>query len=147
MDTSGPAAESEVVAPSSGSSSSSSSSMETEAEDDEEAALAAALALSMQGNTSTATPTDKSAGEFIGAGLPPTFTGMYEIHSVVTHKGASCDSGHYIGWVRKEPGSDIWWCYNDAKVTEVKTSDILLLKGGGDRDTAYLVFYRFKEKK
>ena len=30
-------------------------------------------------------------------GLPASFTGQYELHSMVTHKGRSADSGHYIG--------------------------------------------------
>ena len=53
--------------------------------------------------------------------------------------------GHYIGWVRQEPGSDIWWKYDDDKVTQVGTAEILDLKGGGDWHTAYLAFYRLKE--
>lgn len=81
----------------------------------------------------------------IGDGLPEGFSGLYELHGIVSHKGRSADSGHYIGWVRQAPGSDMWWCYDDAKVTEVRTDSILLLKGGGDRDMAYLTFYRFKD--
>ena len=34
-----------------------------------------------------------------GGGLPDDFLGLYELHSMVTHKGRSADSGHYIGWV------------------------------------------------
>lgn len=73
------------------------------------------------------------------------FTGEYELMGVVTHKGRSADSGHYIGWVRQGPGSDYWWRYDDDIVTEVATAEILNLKGGGDWHTAYLNFYRFKE--
>jgi ubiquitin carboxyl-terminal hydrolase 14 len=69
---------------------------------------------------------------------------LYELHSIVTHKGREADSGHYIGWVRQEAGSDFWWKYDDADVTEVSTQDILALSGGGDRDMSYLTFYRFK---
>jgi ubiquitin carboxyl-terminal hydrolase 14 len=54
-------------------------------------------------------------------------------------------AGHYIGWVRQEPGSNVWWKYDDDKVTQVGTAEILELKGGGDWHTAYLTFYRFKE--
>ena len=36
-----------------------------------------------------------------GGGLPEDFLGLYELHSMVTHKGRSADSGHYIGWVRE----------------------------------------------
>lgn len=81
----------------------------------------------------------------VGKGVPAGFRGIYELHGIVTHKGRSADSGHYIGWVRQSPGSSYWWCFNDDKVTEVRTEDILLLRGGGDREMAYLNFYRFKE--
>jgi ubiquitin carboxyl-terminal hydrolase 14 len=73
--------------------------------------------------------------------------GSYELHSLVTHKGRAADSGHYIGWVRQESGSDYWWKYDDNTVTETTTTEILLLKGGGDKDIAYLTFYRYKDYK
>ena len=60
----------------------------------------------------------------------------------MTHKGRSADSGHYIGWARKEEGSDQWFQFNDDKVSECSTADVLRLSGGGDHDTAYLNFYR-----
>ena len=59
---------------------------------------------------------------------------------VVTHKGRSADSGHYIGWVHK--GGDEWIQYDDDIVSRCSTEDILQLKGGGDWHTAYLCFYR-----
>lgn len=36
---------------------------------------------------------------------------------MVTHKGASADSGHYMGWTRKEEGyvpsgEEEWWHFN-----------------------------------
>ena len=80
-----------------------------------------------------------------GSGLPADFSGEYELMGVVTHKGRSADSGHYIGWVRQAPGSDYWWKYDDDIVTEITTPEILNLKGGGDWHTAYLNFYRYKE--
>ena len=76
-----------------------------------------------------------------------SFAGQYELHSIVTHKGRSADSGHYIGWARQEPGSDYWWKYDDEVVTETTTEEVMKLKGGGDRDIAYLMFYRFKDFK
>ena len=71
-------------------------------------------------------------------------SGVYELQGVVTHKGRSADSGHYIGWVRQEPGSSYWWKFDDDKVTEVRTTEVMDLKGGGDWHTAYLNIYRFK---
>ena len=72
------------------------------------------------------------------------FSGHYELMGVVTHKGRSADSGHYIGWVRQHPGSNFWWKFDDEKVSEVSTSEILKLCGG-DSHLAYLNIYRFKE--
>lgn len=33
-------------------------------------------------------------------------TGNYQLIAVVTHKGRSSDSGHYVGWVHR--GGDDW---------------------------------------
>lgn len=81
-----------------------------------------------------------------GEGIPSSCKGYYELHSLVSHKGRSADSGHYIGWVRDQPGSDVWWKFDDDKVTMVPngTEDILALSGGGDSDMCYLSFYRFR---
>ncbi len=136
-------------------------------DEDEDAILQAALAMSvgqdsslpplppspLVASASVASPEVASASsavsvvepEFIGSALPTGFTGLYELHSIVSHKGRGADSGHYIGWVRQSPGSQFWWKYDDDKVSEVDTEEILNLKGGGDRDLVYLVFYRFKE--
>lgn len=73
------------------------------------------------------------------------FSGQYELMGVVTHKGRSADSGHYMSWVRQHPGSNFWWKFDDEKVSEVTTSEILDLKGGADWHIAYLNIYRFKE--
>lgn len=139
-------------------------------DEDEALALAQALQMSMGGEPATTEekeavpapvsgekadgsdagklPYEASSGPVeLGNGLPLGFTGQYELHAVVTHKGRSADSGHYIGWVRQSPGSTFWWCYNDDVVTEVRTEDILKLGGGGDRDMAYLNFYRFRDVK
>lgn len=67
-------------------------------------------------------------------------TGNYQLVGVVTHKGRSADGGHYIGWVHGS--GDIWHQYDDDIVSQVKTEDILNLKGGGDWHTAYLCLYR-----
>jgi ubiquitin carboxyl-terminal hydrolase 14 len=127
-----------------------------EEEDDEATALAAALAMSVEGQSSSATTAAAAAATAaitaaappappaFGAGLPDDFTGQYELMGVVTHKGRDADSGHYIGWVRQDPGSKYWWKYDDDTVTEVLTEEIMGLKGGGDWHTAYLNFYRFK---
>lgn len=67
-------------------------------------------------------------------------TGNYQLIGVVTHKGRSADGGHYIGWVHAS--GDDWMQCDDDIVTNVKTEDILALRGGGDWHTAYLCLYR-----
>ena len=113
----------------------------------------AAIAFSLSGELPPPPPTSASAPasasssssspvSAFGPGAPADFLGYYELAAVVTHKGRSADSGHYIGWARKEEGSDQWFQFNDDKVSECSTADVLRLSGGGDHDTAYLNFYR-----
>ncbi len=98
--------------------------------------LAAALAMSKGGGSAAAT-------QSAGYGLPADFQGHYELFAVVTHIGRSANSGHYMGWVRREKGSEDWLRFNDSDVDDCKTVDIKDLDGGtGDNDMVYLAFYR-----
>lgn len=114
---------------------------------DDAEALEAAMALSMGNDIIPNASASPAAPSIFGAGIPSDFTGLYELHSVLTHKGRSADSGHYMSYVRQAPGSDMWFKYDDDKVSEVGTPEILRLKGGGDCDMAYLCFYRCKESR
>ena len=69
-------------------------------------------------------------------------TGLYELRGVITHQGASADSGHYTSFVkkagRKDPATGKlkeedgkWWWFNDDKVSEVDVDRIESLSGGG----------------
>ena len=69
-------------------------------------------------------------------------SGLYELRGVVTHQGASADSGHYTSYVKKRGEVDPvsgkrgdedgkWWWFNDDKVSEVEGDRIDLLSGGG----------------
>ena len=73
----------------------------------------------------------------LGTGID---TGAYKLVGVVTHKGRSAESGHYVGWTHFK--DDDWVEYDDAVTSHVKTHDILQLSGGGDWHTAYVLFYR-----
>ena len=80
--------------------------IDMEVDDDEDAeALRAALAMSVGAEVPPPAPVSASSTSPspFGMGVPDTFNGMYELHSVVTHKGRSADSGHYIGWTRQAP--------------------------------------------
>ncbi|KAI8074680.1 hypothetical protein BC940DRAFT_231172 [Gongronella butleri] len=70
-------------------------------------------------------------------------SGLYELCAVLTHIGRSADSGHYIGWVKKD--HDEWHKFDDDKVSVVRDADIEKLAGGGDGHTAYIVLYRAKQ--
>ena len=65
---------------------------------------------------------------------------------MITHQGASADSGHYTAYVKKQgklvddanaPGGKRheedgkWWWFNDDKVSEVEAEKIETLAGGG----------------
>lgn len=125
-------------------------------EDDED--LSNAIAMSMQDNPETSGGAAASSGsdevissKEIGVGLPDDFRGLYELFAVVTHKGRSSSSGHYMAWIRQgEPGSsdrdgsDTWLVFDDDEVSQCTTEHVLRLKGGGDDHMAYLLFYRAK---
>lgn len=80
---------------------------------------------------------DKELYRQHGVGLD---TGDYELVGVVTHKGRSADGGHYLGWVHAS--GDDWIQCDDEYCTQVKTDDVLALRGGGDWHTAYINIYR-----
>ncbi|KAJ1301480.1 hypothetical protein OPQ81_008737 [Rhizoctonia solani] len=80
---------------------------------------------------------------------------LFELTAIVTHKGASADGGHYIGWVRKsaletldesapEGDKEEWYKFDDDKVSVVNREKISTLDGGGEDSTAYLLLYRAK---
>jgi len=71
-------------------------------------------------------------------------TGLYELVAVITHKGRTADSGHYVAWVRET--TDMWLKYDDEDVSPVNEEEIKKLKGGGDWHMAYLLLYRSKNQ-
>ena len=83
-------------------------------------------------------------------------TGLYELRGVVTHQGASADSGHYTAYVKKE-GKVIdektgkreddgkWWWFNDDRVSEVDNEKVETLSGGGETHSALILLYRAVE--
>ncbi|KAH6630074.1 hypothetical protein B0J18DRAFT_487916 [Chaetomium sp. MPI-SDFR-AT-0129] len=80
-------------------------------------------------------------------------SGIYELRAVVTHQGASADSGHYTAYVKKTGHKDPvtgkvgeedgnWWWFNDDKVTEVTADKIDALAGGGESHSALILLYK-----
>ncbi|KAH8376986.1 hypothetical protein KR093_002549, partial [Drosophila rubida] len=66
-------------------------------------------------------------------------SGFYSLKAVLTHKGRSSSSGHYVAWVRSS--GDVWFKFDDDDVTSVTTDEILRLSGGGDWHCAYVLLY------
>ncbi|KXZ51706.1 hypothetical protein GPECTOR_11g155 [Gonium pectorale] len=75
------------------------------------------------------------------AATTKAMTGKYELAGVVTHKGRTADSGHYVAWV-KQPSDGTWVCFDDEKLTVRTEEEVLQLSGGGDWHMAYLLVYR-----
>ncbi|KAI3868566.1 hypothetical protein MKX03_003786 [Papaver bracteatum] len=67
-------------------------------------------------------------------------TGVYELVSVLTHKGRSADSGHYVAWVKQESGK--WIQFDDDNPIPQREEDITKLSGGGDWHMAYICMYK-----
>ncbi|KAK3372402.1 hypothetical protein B0H63DRAFT_453740 [Podospora didyma] len=97
----------------------------------------------------------KELHELLNPSLGPgtNQSGLYELRGVVTHQGASADSGHYTAYVKKtglkdpktgkigeEDGN--WWLFNDDKVSEVPPEKIDALAGGGESHSALILLYR-----
>ncbi|KAF2263387.1 cysteine proteinase [Lojkania enalia] len=80
-------------------------------------------------------------------------TGLYELRGVITHQGATADSGHYTSFIKKMGPKDPvtgkrkeedgkWWWFNDDKVSEVDSDRIETLAGGGQSHSALILLYR-----
>lgn len=88
-------------------------------------------------------------------------SGFYELKAVLTHKGRSSNSGHYVAWTKQTDGtglSTVQWCirpclcgvlmpvaagtwvlFDDDTVSVKKEDEILALSGsGGGELLAYL---------
>ncbi|XP_018330889.1 ubiquitin carboxyl-terminal hydrolase 14 [Agrilus planipennis] len=66
-------------------------------------------------------------------------SGYYTLQAVLTHKGRSSSSGHYVAWVKQS--NDIWIKCDDDNVSAVSSDDIVKLSGGGDWHCAYVLLY------
>jgi len=66
-------------------------------------------------------------------------SGYYTLQAVLTHKGRSSNSGHYVGWVKAK--GEHWIKCDDDEVSPIHEEDVLKLSGGGDWHTAYLLLY------
>uniref|UniRef100_A0A915JFX3 Ubiquitin carboxyl-terminal hydrolase n=1 Tax=Romanomermis culicivorax TaxID=13658 RepID=A0A915JFX3_ROMCU len=70
-------------------------------------------------------------------------SGFYDLKAVLTHKGRSSSSGHYVAWVKRAPNQ--WLMCDDDELRTVNDEEILKLSGGGDWHCAYLLLYGPKQ--
>ncbi|KAH7547191.1 ubiquitin carboxyl-terminal hydrolase 6 [Ziziphus jujuba] len=87
------------------------------------------------GETSKAT-----SSEGVSSEKETQVTGIYDLVAVLTHKGRSADSGHYVAWVKQENGK--WIEYDDDNPIPQREEDITKLSGGGDWHMAYICMYK-----
>ncbi|VDP78321.1 unnamed protein product [Schistosoma curassoni] len=65
-------------------------------------------------------------------------SGYYDLQGVLSHQGRTSTSGHYVAWVKKQ---GMWFKFDDDRVSQVTSEDILRLSGGGDWHCAYILLY------
>ncbi|CAI7838751.1 unnamed protein product, partial [Closterium sp. NIES-53] len=82
-------------------------------------------------DASASTNTDSESGEA---------TGLFDLTAVLTHKGRSADSGHYVAWVKQESGK--WIEFDDEQPIMRNEEEIVNLAGGGDWHMAYILLYK-----
>ncbi|XP_011072477.1 ubiquitin carboxyl-terminal hydrolase 6 [Sesamum indicum] len=91
------------------------------------------------GNSSKSAPGEED--------VPPEkekhLTGIYDLVAVLTHKGRSADSGHYVAWVKQENGK--WIQFDDDNPIPQREEDITRLSGGGDWHMAYICMYKARD--
>ncbi|KAI8420307.1 hypothetical protein MSG28_008836 [Choristoneura fumiferana] len=58
-------------------------------------------------------------------------SGYYRLQAVLTHRGRSANSGHYVAWVRRGDG---WLRCDDDNVTPVLEEEVLKLSGGARKE-------------
>ncbi|XP_073994166.1 ubiquitin specific protease 14 isoform X2 [Rhodnius prolixus] len=66
-------------------------------------------------------------------------SGYYRLQAVLTHRGRSSSSGHYVAWIRQN--ETCWIKCDDDVISPVSSEDVLKLCGGGDWHCAYVLLY------
>eukprot|EP00884_Botryococcus_braunii_P009225 jgi/Botrbrau1/18303/Bobra.0179s0032.1 len=106
-------------------------------DDAQERQLAKArTAASSSNGTAEKEPEPSSEPESMDSG---EITGRYNLVAVLTHKGRSADSGHYVSWVKQLDGT--WIQFDDEELIVRKEDEIPSLSGGGDWHMAYVLLY------
>ncbi|KAM4099992.1 hypothetical protein ACB094_05G034300 [Castanea mollissima] len=85
-------------------------------------------------------PSIATSEEGVPSNSGTQMTGIYDLVAVLTHKGRSADSGHYVAWVKQESGK--WIEFDDDSPIAQREEDITKLSGGGDWHMAYICMYK-----
>ncbi|GLU14371.1 hypothetical protein SLE2022_309470 [Rubroshorea leprosula] len=96
-----------------------------------------------EGTSSASGEPSATSQEGNGSAKETHLTGVYDLVAVLTHKGRSADSGHYVAWVKQENGK--WVEYDDDNPTPQRDEDIIKLSGGGDWHMAYICMYKARD--
>ncbi|XP_043707027.1 ubiquitin carboxyl-terminal hydrolase 6-like isoform X3 [Telopea speciosissima] len=96
--------------------------------------------LDIEGSSNGGEPSTATNQEGVPSDKQAQFTGIYDLIAVLTHKGRSADSGHYVAWVKQDNGK--WILYDDDNPTPQREEDITKLSGGGDWHMAYICMYK-----
>ncbi|VVC93278.1 unnamed protein product [Leptidea sinapis] len=84
-------------------------------------------------------PLDLDVYELCTPDLQERLTPMRnKFKAVLTHRGRSSSSGHYVAWVKRDK---TWLRCDDDTVSPVTEEEVLKLSGGGDWHCAYLLLY------
>ncbi|CAB4254526.1 similar to Saccharomyces cerevisiae YFR010W UBP6 Ubiquitin-specific protease situated in the base subcomplex of the 26S proteasome, releases free ubiquitin from branched polyubiquitin chains [Maudiozyma barnettii] len=66
---------------------------------------------------------------------------VYNLIGIITHQGANSESGHYQAFMKDEKDDNIWYKFNDDKVSIIEKEKIEMLAGGGESDSALILLY------
>jgi len=122
--------------------------MRTKFKDHEDRIVEQSAELKAKGGREAALKKGREDADAEGVDLEPYYfkedpgsnnSGYYELQAILTHKGRSSNSGHYVAWVKHK--TDTWIECNDDDVRPVHVDDVMKLSGGGDWHTAYLLIY------
>ncbi|XP_021295109.1 ubiquitin carboxyl-terminal hydrolase 6-like [Herrania umbratica] len=91
-------------------------------------------------SNASAEPSATTPQEGVPSDKESHLTGIYDLVAVLTHKGRSADSGHYVAWVKQESGK--WIEFDDDNPIPQREEDIVKLSGGGDWHMAYICMYK-----
>ncbi|KAL6568221.1 deubiquitinating enzyme [Orobanche hederae] len=96
-----------------------------------------------EGPSSGSEDSKSAPGEGVPSGKEKHLTGVYDLVAVLTHKGRSADSGHYVAWVKQENGK--WIQFDDDNPILQREEAITNLSGGGDWHMAYICMYKARD--